>query len=210
MYLNPKIALLLFLLTGCQQIEPSSHEEKTDSNKFKLESVKEDNTNQEKAVKEEQPLETITVTPEPGIEPSNLSIPALEIEASTIPVGLKDDGTVEIPSDIEIVGWFSNGSKPGQTGNTVLVGHVNGFLGPGVFSNLYKISTNDEIVITNGKEEVVYKVIKKQSYPYDQGPIEEIFGYTSKTRLQLITCTGTFNPLKGTHEERLVVTAIAN
>ncbi|WP_456279535.1 class F sortase [Bacillus sp. AK128] len=63
--------------------------------------------------------------------------------------------------------------------------------------------------MSDGTKQVTYKVISIKSYPFEEGPIEEIFGFTSQKRLHLITCSGDYNLLKRTHEERLVITAIA-
>lgn len=150
-----------------------------------------------------------TVTQQNGIEPTNLSITSINLEASISAVGLLESGVMEVPKDVREVGWFEPGAKPGQSGNVVLAGHVDNYLGPGIFSNLNQVSIDDKIIVSDGENHVTYKVINVNVYPYDDdGPIEEIFGFTSQKRLHLITCTGTYNPFKRTHEERLVVTAI--
>ncbi|MFE8700653.1 class F sortase [Cytobacillus sp. FJAT-54145] len=146
---------------------------------------------------------------ESGIIPTSVSIPSIGVEANILQVGLQEDGIMEVPEDVMEVGWYTNGAKPGQNGNVVLAGHVDSYLGPGIFFNLKNVSIDDEIIISNGEEIVKYRIVKKEAYPYDQGPIEEIFGYTSQKRLHLITCTGRYNPFTDNHAERLVVTAIA-
>ncbi|QOR66922.1 class F sortase [Cytobacillus suaedae] len=131
------------------------------------------------------------------------------MDATIIPVGLQEDGTMEVPKDVMEVGWFLQGAKPGQAGNIVLAGHVDSYLGPGIFFHLEHVSLKDRIIITDGhNKKIIYKITKIERYPYQDGPLGEIFGFTSERRLQLITCTGSYNPFKRTHEERLVVTAI--
>ncbi|MFZ3589925.1 class F sortase [Bacillus sp. DJP31] len=196
---NLKILLLLFLV-GCQSIEPEQETEQAESNQV---------VEVDQEVKVQQSITSRVVSISSGIEPSTLSIPALDLGASVESVGLQCDGQMEVPKDFTKVGWYSLGAKAGQAGTVVLAGHVDSYTGPAIFSSLDRISINDEISISNGEEIIVYTVTKKESYPYSDGPLQEIFGFTAEKRLHLITCTGTFNPFKGTHEERLVGTAIA-
>ncbi|MBT2686309.1 class F sortase [Bacillus sp. ISL-37] len=148
------------------------------------------------------------VNQEKGMVPLNLTIASIELDAKIIPVGLQEDGAMEVPEDVMEIGWYTKGAMPGENGNVVLAGHVDNYLGKGVFFDLEDVSLDDEVVISDSKNSLRYKIVKIESYPYDDGPIEEIFGFTSQKRLQLITCTGWFNPLTKNHEERLVVTAI--
>nr|WP_272495822.1 class F sortase [Bacillus pinisoli] len=153
--------------------------------------------------------EVRTVRTDKGITPTGLSIPSINLTTNVISVGLLSDGSMEVPKNVMEVGWYKLGAKPGQAGNVVLAGHVDDYLGPGIFINLHEVSISDEIIITGEDQTVTYRVVKIEKYPYNDGPIEEVFGFTSEKRLHLITCTGVYNPFKRTHEERLVVTAIA-
>jgi sortase A len=148
------------------------------------------------------------VTQELGMVPLNVTISSIGLDAKIIPVGLQEDGAMEVPEDVMEIGWYNKGARPGEKGNVVLAGHVDNYLGKGVFFDLEDVSLDDEVVLSDSENSLRYKIVKIESYPYDDGPIEEIYGFTSQKRLQLITCTGWFNPLTKNHEERLVVTAI--
>ncbi|WP_226647087.1 class F sortase [Mesobacillus subterraneus] len=148
------------------------------------------------------------VTQEKGMVPLNLIISSIGLDADIIPVGLQEDGAMEVPEDVMEIGWYTKGASPGENGNVVLAGHVDNYLGKGIFFDLEDVALDDEVTLSNSEQTLRYKIVKIESYPYDDGPIEEIFGFTSQKRLQLITCTGWFNPLTKNHEERLVVTAI--
>ena len=144
-----------------------------------------------------------------GMEPVQLEIPAIDVKANIENVGILDNGQMGVPEDISEVGWFEPGFKPGTKGNSVLAGHVDSKEGPAIFFNLDKLSKGDEIILT-GKdgEKLTFVVTGKESYPYQNSPIEKIFGPTDSRSLNLITCTGTFNRSKGTHEDRLVVSTV--
>lgn len=193
---------LLIFLAGCQS------EDRLQPVDEKVKAVKHDSHTVVEKETDSKVNSTRVVTQESGIDPVSLSISSIKLEANVIPVGLLEDGTMEVPEDVMKVGWYTNGAKPGQDGNVVLAGHVDNYLGEGIFFDLAKVSVDDEIVISDGENQLTYKVVKKKAYPYKNGPIEEIFGFTSQKRLHLITCTGWFNPFTKNHEERLVVTAI--
>ena len=141
-----------------------------------------------------------------GMEPIQVEIPAIDVKAPVENVGILENGQMGVPEDINKVGWFEPGFKPGTKGNAVLAGHVDSKTGPAIFFYLEKLSKGDEIVLTDKEgEKMTFVVTGKERYPYNDSPIEKIFGPTDSRTLNLITCVGTFNRSKGTHEERLVV-----
>ncbi|WP_234448086.1 class F sortase [Virgibacillus salexigens] len=64
----------------------------------------------------------------------------------------------------------------------------------------------DEVNITgeDGRT-LTFEVVDRQVFPKDDAPIEDIFGYTSRRMLNVITCIGTFDHSIGGRTERLVV-----
>ncbi|TFD95878.1 class F sortase [Jeotgalibacillus sp. R-1-5s-1] len=143
------------------------------------------------------------VTP---LTPVSLTIPSLEIEAPVIQVGMLENGEMEVPEDVNEVGWFEPGVMPGARGNSVLAGHVDSYRGPAVFFKLKDLKQGDEIIVTgeNG-ETLTFAVTDIQTYPSDGAPIERIFGPSGERNLNLITCTGPFNRDSGQYPDRLVV-----
>ncbi|RAZ73453.1 class F sortase [Planococcus halotolerans] len=141
-----------------------------------------------------------------GVTPVQIEIPAIDEKAEIIEVGQTPDGNMAAPADIHTIGWYEPGVKPGQKGNAVLAGHVDGYNSPGSFYNLKKLEPGDEIhVIGEDGKVLTFIVLDKQSYTPEDAPLNEIFGASSKPKLNLITCTGTFDTDSGHYEERLVV-----
>ncbi|WP_100374243.1 class F sortase [Bacillus sp. FJAT-45037] len=141
-----------------------------------------------------------------GIQPSRIQIPSIEVDARTEEVGVLDNGEMGVPEEIDQVGWFEPGTKPGNVGNAVMAGHVDSRTGPAIFFRLDELEEGDEVIVSSDSDETyTFVVTGKESYPYDSAPIAEIFGRSDTRNLNLITCTGTFNRSVGTHEERLVV-----
>jgi sortase A len=141
-----------------------------------------------------------------GVVPVSLSIPAIEVQAAVMNVGLLENGQMGVPSDYMEVGWFEPGTKPGERGNAVLAGHVDSKTGPAIFFNLNELEVGDEVMVTGEKgKKLTFIVRDKKVFPKDNAPVSEIFGYTSRRQLNLITCTGTFDRKQGGHIDRLVI-----
>ncbi|WP_171051911.1 class F sortase [Alteribacter natronophilus] len=157
----------------------------------------------EAAPEEEQPdSSSVTVS---GITPEAVEIPAIGVYADIESLGLTDTGAMDVPDDGDLVGWYNRGAKPGSTGNAVLAGHVDDREGPAVFFDLKDLTEGDEITVHGEDGPLVFTVTGMESYPYDDAPLQKIFGRSSDRNLNLITCTGEFDREQRTHRERLVV-----
>jgi hypothetical protein len=53
-----------------------------------------------------------------------LAVPALGVDAPVEPVGIRDDGQMALPDDVDRLGWYRFGPVPGAEGSAVLAGHV--------------------------------------------------------------------------------------
>lgn len=148
-----------------------------------------------------EPAEELT-----GVIPALIEIPAIGESAEVIEVGLTSDGAMEAPANIYQIGWYAPGTMPGNPGNAVMAGHVDGMTSPGTFYNLKKLKPGDEIHITGTEgQKLTFIVTETASYVPEEAPFEKIFGDSPEAHLNLITCTGTFNEKTGDYEERLVV-----
>ncbi|MFC5775586.1 class F sortase [Ectobacillus antri] len=138
--------------------------------------------------------------------PTKISIPRLSLEAQVVPVQLTTDGAMEVPKDVKKVGWYALGAAPGEIGTAVLAGHVDNYIGPGIFFYLKRIRLGDEIMVygEDGKK-LTFTVFKKEVYPFNQAPVEEIFSAADGKYLNIITCDGRYDRRTENHEKRLVV-----
>ena len=155
--------------------------------------------------------------PEPVEEvrsvPLAVRIPAIQVDATTVPVGLEVDGSMEIPSNVATIGWYEPaeglGVRPGQTGTAVLAGHVDSRTqGAGAFYDLRDLSVGDriEIVHEDGTTST-WRVTQVTQYRKDELPLEEVFVWTGPPRLALITCGGAFDWTARSYTDNLVVYA---
>ncbi|UOR12041.1 class F sortase [Halobacillus amylolyticus] len=101
-----------------------------------------------------------------GIVPTNVKVPSIGIDAPVNEVGVLENGQMGVPKNDAVAGWFKPGTKPGNTGNAVLAGHVDNQSGPAVFYYLKDLQKGDEIIVTNEEgKELTYVVQKSESYP---------------------------------------------
>lgn len=149
-------------------------------------------------------------TPVPVTPPEPVSIrsTAIGLESTIQHVGLQaDDGGVDVP-DFPVAGWYRLGSRPGQAGPTVIVGHVDSRSGPAVFFRLRDLSPGDtvDVGLADGSW-ATYEVTGTQQFPKAEFPTFEVFGATPDDVLRLVTCTGEFDRDIRSYDDNLVVTA---
>ena len=145
--------------------------------------------------------------------PALLRIPAIGVEASTVPVGLEPDGAMEIPVDVSTIGWYEPGEgvgvAPGQVGTAVLAGHVDSRTqGAGAFYHLRDLAVGDEVVVEHADgTSSTWRVTEIIQYPKDELPIDEVFVWDGPPRLALITCGGAFDWTVRSYTDNIVVHA---
>ena len=157
------------------------------------------------------PTHTPSPTPTPAL-PVRLRIPAIGVDAWIEPVGLTEDQAMDVPSRWEDVAWFELGYRPGEAGNAVIAGHLDTNTGaPAVFWNLNKLQPGDEVIVVgeDGRERR-FVVQGSEIYPYDQAPVQRIFGPAEEPRLNLITCDGAWDREQLNYTHRLVVYTVAS
>lgn len=153
--------------------------------------------------------EQSAVTASSGITPTRIEIPALNLQAPVQHVGRTKNGQMGVPDNIQETGWYKHGFKPGEAGNAVIAGHVDGRNEPGAFFRLKHLKQGDKIIVRNqAGEKRTFVIESLKAYDPEKAPIENIFGYSETPGLNLITCTGDFNHKTGNYEERLVVYAV--
>lgn len=145
--------------------------------------------------------------------PWRLRIPAIGVDAPIVALGLDSDGAFAAPETPDVVGWYRHGPAPGQTGNVLLDGHVDwtnrqtGVPFGGVFYSLSRLGVGQQIIVTDGAQEVVYAVSERRRYHWlDPGGVS-VMQPTNDARLTLITCGGVFDRASRSYDQRDVVIA---
>lgn len=144
--------------------------------------------------------------------PLRLGIPAIQLDAPVIPVGLTTirEGEQEwitwAPPDEFAAGWLITSAYPGQPGNVVLIGHHNIY--GKVFANLHRLRPGDLIRLETRRQTYFYQVEAMHILPEKDQPLEvrqrnlQWVLPTPGERLTLVTCWPAH-----TNTHRLIVVA---
>jgi LPXTG-site transpeptidase (sortase) family protein len=140
--------------------------------------------------------------------PVHISIPAINVSARVVPLGLNPDRTLEVPTNLADTGWFTEGPEPGETGAAVIVGHVASLSGPGVFYLLRELRPGEVIRIRlRGGTLVRYRARSTIVVPKTAFPTKRVYAQTPRPTLRLITCSGRLNASTGQHPDNRIVFA---
>ncbi|WP_410811597.1 class F sortase [Micromonospora sp. 067-2] len=143
--------------------------------------------------------------------PTSIEIPRIGVQATIMSLGTNPDGTVQVPplDKADQAGWYEPGASPGETGNSVIVGHVDSaMLGPAVFFDLGSLVPGDTITVrrADGKP-VGFRVDSVKSYPKTTFPTELVYGPNDRPGLRVVTCGGQFDETVKSYPDNVVVFA---
>lgn len=127
----------------------------------------------------------------PASRPATLDIPAVGIHSALLDLGLNGDGSIEVPGKPLQAGWYHGSPAPGQTGPSVILGHVDSYAtGPAVFYRLGAMKPHQQIRVTRADHKVaVFTVDAVRSYDKAAFPTLDVYGNTPDPELRLITCS---------------------
>ncbi|MHB8275328.1 MAG: class F sortase [Dermatophilaceae bacterium] len=139
--------------------------------------------------------------------PVRLQIAAIGVDSTLMGLGLRDDGTMEVPPSGFPAGWYTGAPTPGELGPAIIAGHID-WKGPGVFYNLRNLKTGDEITVTRRDgSRPVFRVTRVAKFQKDEFPTTLVYGNIDHAGLRLITCGGSFNNQSGHYEDNIVAFA---
>lgn len=201
-------AVALLLLTGCSNNAPaqspasdvaSSHASATSA------ATPVESPAAPSAVAPSAPLPVMAASP-----PVSLLIPSLGTKSELLHLGLRANGSLEVPPDgpAAPAGWYKGSPTPGERGPAVLLGHVNAVGGgPGVFAGLRRLKVGDTFEVTRADgTTAIFDFSRGEQYPKDAFPSETVYGNTEGSELRVITCDG-YDPATGLFDDNYVVFA---
>lgn len=157
------------------------------------------------------PPVTVTGTPRAigaaGV-PVTVNIPTLGIHADhLIALGLNPDKTIQTP-DVktpELLGWYSRGIRPCETGAFALIGHIDGSGRKGVLFGLRNLKPGDTVTVTvdNGAS-CTYRIDELAEVQKSSFPTEKVWGDTLNARIRIISCGGPWVGLPFGYRDNLI------
>ena len=145
-----------------------------------------------------------------GPRPVRITIATIGVRGRIAPVGVEaGTGNVQVPTDVDTVGWYRFGPSPGTDGSAVLLGHVDSRTqGLGVFFRLRELVPGDLVHVdfADGPP-ATFRVVARRSYPKSELPAT-LFERAGRPILALVTCGGSFDAATGSYQDNVVVFAV--
>ena len=140
--------------------------------------------------------------------PVRIEIPAIGVTSSLDRLGRAPDKTVQVPSRWEVAGWYAPGTRPGDPGSAVILGHVDSRSGPAVFYRLRELRRGDLVEVARADGSTVrFTVQRTEQYDKRRFPTDEVYYPTLTPALRLVTCGGEFDATAGHYRSNIIVFA---
>jgi hypothetical protein len=147
-----------------------------------------------------------SLRPEPptrSVLPNGTVIPVRAVDS-------RPDGTLDVPSDIRVAGWWRGGSRLGDPfGSTLVAAHVDSRAqGLGPFASLLSVRPGQTVVLTSAHLRQSFEVTSLRLVP--QGSLAHqrwIYTPRGRRRLTLVTCAGPYVAQRGGYQNLAVITA---
>jgi len=140
--------------------------------------------------------------------PVRLRIPDLGVDSRLDRLGVRPDGSVEVPERVSVAGWFAGGPRPGQPGPAVILGHVDSRNGPGVFARLVTVRKGARIRVDRADgTTVTFRVTSVSRVPKTRFPTDLVYAPTLDPSLRLVTCGGGFDRTRESYRDNVIAFA---
>jgi Sortase domain len=143
--------------------------------------------------------------------PARVRVPRIGIDAPVVPVTVRPDGLLAVPSDVRTAGWWSAGARAAApSGTVVLAGHVDSARqGSGAFFGIRALEPGDRVVLSSvDGRAAAYTVAARRQYPKSALPIRQVFDQDTTPRLVLVTCGGAFDRGTRHYSDNVVIYAL--
>ena len=148
-----------------------------------------------------QPSSSRSVPP-----PAWLRIPVIGVRTRLVRLGITPQGTLQVPASTTVAGWYTGSPRPGAIGSSVIAGHIDSRLGPGVFFRLRLLKPGNRIFVRQaGGWLAVFRVTEVRQYAKARFPTARVYGPAPDPELRLITCGGVFDEATGGYLSNIVV-----
>jgi sortase (surface protein transpeptidase) len=142
--------------------------------------------------------------------PVALIIPAIGVNTRLTDLGLTAAGTLQVPADPAVAGWYTGSPPPGAIGSAILIGHIDSLTGPAVFFRLSRLHPHQRVYVRRADGTLaVFRVDAVRMYAKSEFPTAAVYGPTPDPQLRLITCGGVFDEQLKSYLSNVVVYATA-
>lgn len=139
--------------------------------------------------------------------PVRLRIPAIGVDSAIEDAVIDPSGRMDVPAGSVNVAWFALGPPPGQVGSAVIGGHFGIHNGVSfVFYDLDKLRAGDRVYIVDDTGKTLTFIVRSSSSFDRNADATAVFTSSdNRAHLNLVTCEGIWNQVRGSYPQRLVV-----
>jgi len=134
-----------------------------------------------------------------------LKIVRIDVDASIQDVGVTPEGAMSVPDSSVDVGWFSLGTGFGEIGSAVVGGHNRWDGVAGAFYRLEELDIGDFIFVVDAQGASTTFVVRETRMYDPTDDATDIFTSDEGIHLNLITCSGEWDPSTRSYTKRFVV-----
>lgn len=140
-------------------------------------------------------------------DPKFIQLPTIQAEGFIQKVGVDQHDEVAVPNNIHMAGWFKDSMVPGETGLSIIDGHIDGRTMSGIFQHLIKLKPGDEYTIEMGNGNLKHYKVRKVITVDVSKAADALFSQDPrvKSQLNLITCGGSFDKKTRKYSQRIIV-----
>ena len=214
------VLIALIALTGCasnNQQNPQSPAATATAASPQTAAQPADEETPEPAASPDDETESLEASPSPEpvvYWPQQIEIPAINVKAPVVHVGLEPDGAMEAPKGPDIIGWYTGSVAPGMHGNALVTAHVDwqdrttGQAQTAVFWDLDKLKQGDQVIVhAEENQTFTYTVKDSVLVRFDDPDALKYLEPTENPILTMITCEGNFDQSSRNYDMRRIVIA---
>lgn len=156
---------------------------------------------------DEKPVSSDTSYEVEPDQPRRIVIPAINLNGFIQRVSEDQNKEISTPSNINYAGWFVGSVKPGDSGLSIIDGHVSGRYSTALFANLGSLKKGDVVKVEFGDDSLrQFEVVEKRELPRDETAPYLFKKHNNIDRqLNLITCGGAFDKKSNQYNNRVVI-----
>ncbi|MGX1676161.1 class F sortase [Streptomyces sp. NPDC055400] len=146
----------------------------------------------------------------PRANPTRLLIPKIGVDAPFTRLAIGPTGQLQPPpaANTNLVGWQADGVSPGETGTSIIAGHVDTKTSAAVFARLSALKAGDRFSVERDDLSTASFVVDSvETFSKNNFPDKRVYGDTPQAQVRLITCAGAYDHGKKDYTDNLVVFA---
>ena len=148
----------------------------------------------------------------PSDQPRYIYIPAINVYARVMSVGVNSKGNIDTPANLNDTAWYDGSAKPGQEGQVFIDGH-NSFSNTvnASFNRLGELKQGDLITVERGDgQKINYRVSEVETVNVNDVDMGKALNPPAGATkgITLMTCAGKFDYRSQTADQRLIVYAV--